>query len=561
MTKTAIRLLSVLLLLAPLTAQAQWIPQWYSLYTGPYQDNDVPTDLTVDASGNAYMTALLHDSTRYFDGLICKFAPNGTLLWQKLIESQPSKSDYAWDIATDADGRVYVAGGKYIGTAHHGTLTCYDPDGAEVWSRSTGNISTSNGWAAMTIFAARDLYALTDMYEQGTYGLTLFKCNLAGDSLWQVFVPAPLTPSMSEIVDGYFPWTSRLLETAPSGDVYAAAGIGEGSDKDLWLVRFTSDGDTVWTRRYDGPQAGADTLSAMAVDAAGNVFLAGATRGANGKSDFLVLRYSAAGALSWARTIDGPGQANDRAWGLAADAAGNVIVTGVRVDLDNRARAFTIKYSAAGDSLWADAYTTTLLWQESNGQSVILGADGEAFVCGSGYVTSVAGSLFIRYGSDGTRAEWATDQCSLDAYNRLIYTHMIPDGFGGIYLGGRSTCNFSEASDIVMLRYYNMSSAVRDLGDPGPPAAARLEQNYPNPFNSATTIRFTVDVPGAVDLSIYDVLGRVVRRDHETALAPGVYGFDWDGRDDEGREVASGVYFYRLQSATAREIRKMVLLR
>ncbi len=89
-----------------------------------------------------------------------------------------------------------------------------------------------------------------------------------------------------------------------------------------------------------------------------------------------------------------------------------------------------------------------------------------------------------------------------------------------------------------------------------------LHQNYPNPFNSSTTIKY--ELPAGqhpVRLIIYDLLGHQVRslvdEDHQQA---GVYQINWDGRDDAGKAVASGVYFYRLQTGKQIFIKKMVLI-
>jgi hypothetical protein len=92
-------------------------------------------------------------------------------------------------------------------------------------------------------------------------------------------------------------------------------------------------------------------------------------------------------------------------------------------------------------------------------------------------------------------------------------------------------------------------------------AAYSLYQCYPNPFNPFTRITFSVAVPGGVALRIYDISGRPIRtlvdgwRDAER------YEVAWDGRDDTGNAVASGVYFYQLEAPGHTEAKKMVLLR
>jgi hypothetical protein len=110
---------------------------------------------------------------------------------------------------------------------------------------------------------------------------------------------------------------------------------------------------------------------------------------------------------------------------------------------------------------------------------------------------------------------------------------------------------------------YQYRNPTDTLGPVAPPARSALFANVPNPFNPATTLRFDVGGEGAqrVRLHIFDVRGQRVRVLLDRAYAPGHYAERWDGRDDGGRPVASGVYFYRLETADLRAQRKMVLVR
>ncbi|UCF78196.1 MAG: T9SS type A sorting domain-containing protein [Candidatus Eiseniibacteriota bacterium] len=96
---------------------------------------------------------------------------------------------------------------------------------------------------------------------------------------------------------------------------------------------------------------------------------------------------------------------------------------------------------------------------------------------------------------------------------------------------------------------------------PSVPEVTSLEQNIPNPFNPVTVIRFSIAEAGRVELVVFDVAGRPVRRLAEGARGVDRYEVVWDGRDDAGRTVASGVYIYRLEAPGYKESRKMVLLR
>jgi parallel beta-helix repeat protein len=87
-------------------------------------------------------------------------------------------------------------------------------------------------------------------------------------------------------------------------------------------------------------------------------------------------------------------------------------------------------------------------------------------------------------------------------------------------------------------------------------------ENFPNPFNPKTAIRYTVPSPGGpVHLTVYDLRGRRVRTLVDEVKSGGEYLAVWRGRDDEGRELASGVYFYRMEIGDYQVERKMVLLK
>jgi len=83
----------------------------------------------------------------------------------------------------------------------------------------------------------------------------------------------------------------------------------------------------------------------------------------------------------------------------------------------------------------------------------------------------------------------------------------------------------------------------------------------PNPFNPTTVVAFDVPQPTHVRLAIYDVSGTLIRTLLDQQLEPGHKRVTWDGKDAAGGDVASGVYFYRLETTAFSSTRKMILLR
>ncbi|MFH1067980.1 MAG: PQQ-binding-like beta-propeller repeat protein [Candidatus Glassbacteria bacterium] len=126
-------------------------------------------------------------------------------------------------------------------------------------------------------------------------------------------------------------------------------------------------------------------------------------------------------------------------------------------------------------------------------------------------------------------------------------------------LGVNTTIGFSRAPDNVLLAGAGGPAAAAEL-----PKVFSLSQNYPNPFNPSTTIQYDVPESAAgqiVSLKVHDLRGRLVRSLMGAPHPAGRYSVYWDGRDEAGRQLSSGVYFYRLQAGEFTRTRKMVLLK
>nr|HPR17847.1 choice-of-anchor D domain-containing protein [Candidatus Cloacimonadota bacterium] len=94
-----------------------------------------------------------------------------------------------------------------------------------------------------------------------------------------------------------------------------------------------------------------------------------------------------------------------------------------------------------------------------------------------------------------------------------------------------------------------------------PILVTNVEQNFPNPFNPSTTINFSLAESGRVKLSIYNMKGERVKTLMNTELVPDNYSVVWNGIDDNGKKVSSGVYMYQFQTKNVNEIKKMLLIK
>ena len=114
---------------------------------------------------------------------------------------------------------------------------------------------------------------------------------------------------------------------------------------------------------------------------------------------------------------------------------------------------------------------------------------------------------------------------------------------------------------LLAFRYTGVATAIEETDTTTEPDGFVLAQNYPNPFNTSTTINFSIPGPAAVDLAIFNLAGQKVSTLVSGELNSGAHAVSWDGRDDAGRSLASGVYLYRLDAGELRQHRKLLLIK
>jgi hypothetical protein len=152
----------------------------------------------------------------------------------------------------------------------------------------------------------------------------------------------------------------------------------------------------------------------------------------------------------------------------------------------------------------------------------------------------------------------------------------IPDTWGGyslaigidasltnqlLQIGFACTATHYEGAGIF---YDNLDFGIHgavDVPDGATLAGATLHQNAPNPFNPTTRIAFTLDQPGEVEITVYDLAGRQVVTLYQGALGAGDHHLTWDGKAADGRPAPSGQYRYSLRTASGQASRNMVLVK
>lgn len=136
---------------------------------------------------------------------------------------------------------------------------------------------------------------------------------------------------------------------------------------------------------------------------------------------------------------------------------------------------------------------------------------------------------------------------------------------GAAVLIFRKLGNVTGSFRLTNLLVLDAAGGVNPILDVQPldlkPKSFGLDQNYPNPFNPATQIAYRLPEDSHVRLSIFNILGQQVRTLVNGRVAAGAYSVAWDGKDQVGRQAASGIYLYRLEAGQFSAIKRMTLLK
>ncbi len=149
-----------------------------------------------------------------------------------------------------------------------------------------------------------------------------------------------------------------------------------------------------------------------------------------------------------------------------------------------------------------------------------------------------------------------------DIWVDTILSHGLLEGHGALwffrYMSFAADDTFRVAIDAVT---GDLVTGVADDVAGVLPESFALEQNYPNPFNPETTIKYDLAADSFVELTVFNLLGQKVRALVSKSQSAGVYKQVWDGRDDAGQQMPSGLYIYRLKAADFTQTRKMIFLK
>jgi hypothetical protein len=203
---------------------------------------------------------------------------------------------------------------------------------------------------------------------------------------------------------------------------------------------------------------------------------------------------------------------------------------------------------AAGDATWLHTFFDTQRWANAGGDFATPPSATQTVTAISSYTW-------------GSTPEMVADvQAWLDT---------ATDNFGWILVSNENNSGSAKRFDSlqhptagnrpVLQVTYTTATGIVDAGTP--PAKFELAQNYPNPFNPSTIIRYELSKAARVQLVIYNLAGKKVRMLVEAHQEPGNKHVAWDGADEAGERVSSGIYIYRLETEGFTAARKLTVLK
>ena len=321
--------------------------QWAAVYNGT--NNDEARALAVDPGGDVYVAGVTVTAAGS-DFLTIRYTTTGAVDWDELYNTGGSSLDEACAIILDTSGpRVF--GVSMVGSSLDFRTVRYNPAGHLSWAVAHG-VPTNRSDVAIAIAVDSSGGVVIGGNSQGgtitdqSSFIHLVGYNNSGDEQW-----AASSPTFSVDPDDR-PVVRKGFAADAAGNTYVLGSSFDGQGLNYRVVKYSPAGAELWTRWYAGP-AVQDDPRAMVLDAVGNVYVTGTSRGTGGAGDdYLTIKYDTAGNPQWTARYDGG--ASDDAQAIGVDGSGNVYVTGrsrIGANYDYR----TVKYNAAGVQQWAVA--------------------------------------------------------------------------------------------------------------------------------------------------------------------------------------------------------------
>ena len=535
-----------ILILISSSIKAQLNQEWVRSYNGPVNGNDEALTHTTDAAGNIYVAGKILGSATGFDMYIVKYSSSGSLLWEKVYNGPGSGNDIAYSINLDRSGNVFVAGeSKGVNSNSDYVLIKYNAQGDEQWLRRyNGDNSSLDIPARVVTDTAGNSIITGHSWEAGSlFDFVTIKYNSKGDTLWIRKYNG--TANGNELAND--------LAADISGNIYVTGStLGTGTINDFIIIKYNSNGDEMWTHTYNGPVNGNDNFTSITLDNNSNAVITGTSVGSGTSLDIATIKYSPAGDVLWIRRFTSSTVNIEEPKAITSDYIGNIYITGTTTGFSSSYDYMTVKYSAAGDEMWAKRYNGPSSNNFDEPRSVTVDNYSNVFVTGlSAGTGSMDDIVTIKYDQFGNEL-WVNrfnspanlndvaNNISLDNYGNVIVSGFLTSAAGGMDFG---VIKFSQLTSVNSMSEENASLYL-------------LTQNYPNPFNPVTHFEFGISKVEFVSLRVYNVIGNEVAVLVNEMREPGYYTVEFDGS-----KLTSGIYFYKITAGNITETKRMLLLK
>lgn len=493
-------------------------------HDGPGESNDLVGGISVDSKDNIYIAVSSCGSSNCF-GYVLSYDSHGGLRWKTEVPGATRTKG----LACDSQENILLYG--------TGVLTKLAPEGNVIWNAPVMAGRWCSSWEKLFAVDAQDNTFMAGPIDSKMF---LSKYDSSGGLEWHVTYP-----------DSGNDWICPAAVVADNVGGAVVTGTLNGGGG-ITTVKFDANGSVQWACSYRGMYGNSEGARDIAIDLEGSAYVAGYSSGVMGSAP-TVLKYDMSGTLLWAvrDSLLGSGGMAIR---IGLDQLGCAYITGTTECASGYADFVTAKYDANGIRMWSNCYSGT-------GQdieypvAINVSANGEVTI--TGYVTSANGKQYatLRYSTTG-------DQQWVALYERSWYNEpkgLALDRQGNVIVTGYSQVghSFNGAGFVVTTIKYSTGSSTHTSGEVrGPSIAVDLAQNYPNPFNPSTRIEYQLPLKEFVSLKVFDVLGREVAVLVNEVQSPGTHVAEFSGAG-----LASGVYFYRLESGGFVETKRLVLLR